>query len=191
MQIVFFDAISPGENDYGPTLTKIERSGADTLYFTGYASEAGPIVRQAKELGLVLRLIGGDATNEPTVVETAGPAAEGYVVTTAPLPEFLPGATAFINAYTGRFGGPPGAFSVYQYDAVKALAGAITQAVSTDSKDVAEVLRTTRSAGTTGEIAFDAKGDRQTIVYMTAIVADGKFRPHKKIGANGNSIDAS
>jgi ABC-type branched-subunit amino acid transport system substrate-binding protein len=190
LEIVYFDAITPGEPDYGSALTKISRSGADTLYFTGYAPEAGVIVRQAKELGLPVRLIGGDATNEPTVIKTAGSAAEGFVVTTAPLPEFLPGATAFMNAYTGRFGGAPGAFSVYQYDAVKVLTDAITRAVSTDPQDVSEALRTTRYAGITGEIAFDAKGDRQTIVYLTAIVQDGKFRPHKKIGANGGWVDA-
>ena len=191
MQIVFFDAITPGERDYTSTLTKIKGSGADTLYFTGYAPEAGLIVRQAKEIGLAVRLIGGDATNDPTVIETAGPAAVGYIVTTAPLPEFLPGATAFIIAYTQHFGGAPGPFSIYEYDAVKVLADAVTQAVSTDPADVAEALRTIRSAGITGEIAFDAKGDRQTVVYMTAIVQDGKFRPHKKIGANGNWFDAS
>jgi branched-chain amino acid transport system substrate-binding protein len=191
MQIVFFDAIVPGEDDYSSALTKIKQTGADTLYFTGYASEAGIIVRQAKELGLAVRVIGGDATNEPIVIKTAGPAANGYIVTTAPLPEFLPGATTFITAYTERFGGGPGPFSVYGYDAVKVLANAITQAVSTDPKDVSEALRTTRFGGITGEIAFDAKGDRQTIVHLTAIVQDGKFRPHKKLGANGNWFDAS
>ena len=190
MEVAFFDAITPGEGDYTSTLTKVSGSGADTLYFTGYAPEAGLIVRQAKELGSPMRLIGGDATNEPAVIRTAGPAAEGYIVTTAPLPEFLPGATAFISAYTERFGEMPGAFSVYEYDAVKVLAEAVTQAVSTDPQDVAEALRTTRSAGITGEIAFDAKGDRQTIVYLTAIVQEGKFRPHKRIGANGNWFDA-
>ena len=191
MQVVFFDAIVPGKDDYSSALTKIKQSGADTLYFTGYASEAGIIVRQAKELGLAVRLLGGDATNEPIVIRTAGPAAEGFIVTTAPLPEFLPGATAFITAYTERFGGGPGPFSVYGYDAVKVLANAITQAVSTDPKDVSEALRTTRFGGITGEIAFDAKGDRETIVHLTAIVEDGKFRPHKKLGASGNWIDAS
>lgn len=190
LQIVSFDAVAPGQPDYGSTLTKIAGSGADTVYFTGYEAEAGVLLRQAGALGLKVRLVGGDATNEPAVITAAGPAAEGYIVTTAPLPEFLPGATAFINAYTGRFGAPPGAFSVYEYDAVKLLADAITRAVSTDPPDVVEALRTTRYAGTTGEIAFDAKGDRQTLVYVTAIVENGRFKPHKKIGANGGWIDA-
>ena len=190
MEIVFFDAIVSGQPEHGAVLQRIKQSGADTLYFTGYASEAGIIVRQAKELGLTVRLIGGDATNEPIVIQAAGSAAEGYIVTTAPLPEFLPGATAFITAYTERFGTGPGPFSVYEYDAVKLLANAITQSVSTDPKDVGEALRTTRYGGVTGEVFFDGKGDRETIFHLTAIVRDGKFRPHKKLGANGNWVDA-
>ena len=190
MEIVFFDAIASGQPDYRAALRRVQQSGADTLYFTGYAAEAGIIVRQAKELGLAARLIGGDATNEPIVIKTAGPASEGYIVTTAPLPEFLPGATTFITAYTERFGTEPGPFSVYEYDAVKLLANAVTQAVSTDPKDVGEALRRTRSGGITGEVAFDAKGDRETIFHLTAIVRDGKFRPHKKLGASGTWVDA-
>jgi branched-chain amino acid transport system substrate-binding protein len=190
MEIVVFDAIVSGEPEFTSALMKVKQSGADTLYFTGYASEAGIIVRQAKELGLAVRLIGGDATNEPIVLKTAGSAAEGYVVTTAPLPEFLPGATTFITKYTERFGAGPGPFSVYEYDAVKVMANAITQAVSTDPKDVAAALRTTRYGGITGEVAFDAKGDRQTIFHLTAVVRDGKFQPHKRLGATGNWVDA-
>ena len=191
MEIVFFDAIVSGQPDYSSALRKVEQSGADTLYFTGYAAEAGTVVRQAKELGLSVRLIGGDATNEPIVLKTAGPAAEGYIVTTAPLPEFLPAATAFITKYTERFGAEPGPFSVFEYDAVKLPANAITQAVSTDPKDVAQALRTTRYGGITGEVFFDAKGDRETIFHLTAVVRDGKFRPHKKLGANQHWVDAS
>jgi branched-chain amino acid transport system substrate-binding protein len=190
MEVVFFDAIAPGQADYGAALRKVQQSGADTLYFTGYAAEAGIIVRQAKELGLTVRLVGGDATNEPIVIKTAGPASEGFIVTTAPLPEFLPGATAFITAYTERFATEPGPFSVYEYDAVKVLANAVTQAVSTDPRDVAEALRTTRYGGITGEVAFDAKGDRETVLHLTAIIRDGKFQPHKKFGASGNWVDA-
>lgn len=191
MQIVFFDAITPGERDFSSTLTEIKASGADTLYFTGYPAEAGLLVRQAKERNLPVRLTGGDATNEPAVLKTAGATAEGFIATTAPLPEFLPGAFAFTNAYSERFGGAPGAFSVYEYDAVKILADAITRASSTDRKEVIEALRTTRYNGITGEISFDAKGDRQTLIYLTAIVQDGKFVPHKKLGASGNWIDAA
>jgi branched-chain amino acid transport system substrate-binding protein len=189
MQIVFFDAITPGRPDYRSVLTAIKASGADTLYFTGYPAEAGVILRQARELAVPFRLTGGDAMCVPPVLSAAGAAAEGLVTTTAPLPDFLPGAGAFVQAYTERFGRAPGAYAVYEYDAVKVLANGIFWAGSTDPKDIVEALRTTRHQGLTGEIFFDEKGDRQTAVFVTAIVREGKFRPYKKLDARANWVD--
>lgn len=189
MQIVHFDAITQGEQDFNSALTKIKASGADTLYFTGYLSEAGLIIRQAKDLRLPLRLTGGDGTNDPAIIKTAGPAAEGYIATTAPLPAFLPAAAGFNKAYTERFGGAPGPYSVYEYDALRILADAVARAGSTDHKKVVEALQATRHTGLTGEIAFNDKGDRQKTLYVTAIVRDGKFVPHKKLDDAGQWVD--
>jgi branched-chain amino acid transport system substrate-binding protein len=189
LQIVFFDAITPGQPDYRSILTEIKASGADTLYFTGYPPEAGVIVRQARELALPVRLTGGDGTSVPSVISAAGAAAEGFVATTAPLPDFLPSAGAFIQAYTERFGRGPGSYSAYEYDAVEVLANGIFWAGSTDPKDIVEALRTTRHHGLTGEIFFDEKGDRQTSVFVTAIVRDGKFQPYEKLDARGNWVE--
>jgi len=189
LQIVFFDAITPGQSDYRSTLMRIKGSGADTLYFTGYAHETGVILRQAKELGLPLRLTGGDGTIDPSVIEGAGPAAEGFVSTTTPPPGFLPSGESFARNYSQRFGRTPGPYSMYTYDAVRVLANAIFWAGSTDPKDIVEALRTTRYQGLTGEIFFDEKGDRQTAVFVTAIVRNGDFRPYKKLDPRGNWID--
>lgn len=114
---------------------------------------------------------------------------EGYVATAALVPELLPRAGAFIQTYTERFGAAPGPSGVYEYDAVRTLANAIFWAGSTDPKDIIGALRTTRHEGLIGEIAFDAKGDRQSTLYTTAIVRDGKFRPHKKLDARDNWVD--
>ena len=188
MQIVWFDAITPGQSDYRPTLNAIEASGADTLYFTGYSTEAAFLIPQAKEVAPGLRLTGGDATTD-LVLPAAGPAADGYVATTSPLPGFLPRGDAFTQAYSQRFGRLPGAGSVYEYDAVRVLAGAIFSAGSTEPKDIVEALRTTRTDGLSGDISFDAKGDRQASVYVTAIVRAGGFRPYKKLNGRGEWID--
>jgi ABC-type branched-subunit amino acid transport system substrate-binding protein len=189
MEIVYFDAITQGERDFNSTLTKIKTSGADALYFAGYLGEAGLLIRQAKDLRLALRLTGGDGTQDPAVIKTAGPAAEGYVATTAPLPAFLPAAAGFTKTYTERFGGAPGPYSVYEYDAVRVLADAVARAGSTDHKKVVEALRATRHTGITGEIAFNDKGDRQKALYVTAIVRGGQFVPHKKLDDAGHWVD--
>jgi len=189
MQVVFFDAITPGQDDYRSTLTQIKASGADTLYFTGYQRETGLVLQQAKELGLPLRLTGGDSTIDPAVITGAGPAAEGFVSTTTPLPSFLPSGEAFARNYAQRFGRAPGPYSMYTYDAVRVLANAIFWAGSSDPKDIVEALRTTRYQGLTGEIFFDEKGDRQGTVFVTAIVRNGEFRPYKKLDPRGSWID--
>jgi branched-chain amino acid transport system substrate-binding protein len=189
LQVVYFDAITPGQADYRPALAQVSASGADTLYFTGYPGEAGIILRQAKELGLPIRLMGGDGTNDPGVIKAAGAAAEGFVVTTAPLPQFLPSGEGFAQTYRDRFGEAPGPYTMYEYDMVRVLANAIFWAGSTDPKDVVEALRTTRHQGLTGEVFFDEKGDRQTAVHVTAIIRDGEFRPYKKLDARGNWVD--
>jgi branched-chain amino acid transport system substrate-binding protein len=188
-EIVFFDAITPGESDYTSTLTKVKEAGADALYFTGYFAEGGLLVRQARTMGVAASLVGGDANQDATLIKTAGPAAEGFVVTTAPLPTFLAGAADFVERYSKRFGIPPGPYSVYEHDAVTAVVDGIARAGSTDPKKVSAGLRKTRIIGLTGEISFDAKGDREKTVYVTTVVKDGAFVPHKKLDSGGNWVD--
>lgn len=189
-EIVVFDAITPGESDYTSMLTKVKNSGADALYFSGFFAEGGLLLRQAASLGLKAALVGGDANQEPTLIETAGEAAEGFVVTTAPLPAFLAGAAGFVERYTEKYGKAPGPYSVYEYDAVKVLAVAIEKAGSTGREQVTAALRETSVTGLTGEISFNDKGDRAKTVYVTAIVKDGVFVPHKKLDADGNWVGA-
>jgi branched-chain amino acid transport system substrate-binding protein len=189
-EVVFFDAITPGESDYTSTLTKVKASGADAFYYTGYFAEAGLLVRQAKAIGLTAALVGGDSTQDPTLIKTAGPAAEGFLCTTAPLPAFLPAAAPFVAAYALRYSSTPGPYSVYEYDAVTALVEGIAKAKSTDPRKIAAALRSVRITGLTGEIAFDAKGDREKTVYVTAVVKNGAFVPYKQLDAAGNWINA-
>lgn len=189
-EIVFFDAITPGESDYTSTLTKVKAAGADAVYFTGYFAEGGLLVRQARALGLTATLVGGDGNSDPTLVKTAGAAADGFIVTTAPLPGFLPGAAGFVERYTKRFGTAPGPYSVYEHDAVTALVEGISRARSTNPADVSAALRQVRVTGLTGEISFDPKGDRAKTAYVTAVVRNGAFVPYKELGADGHWTDS-
>jgi branched-chain amino acid transport system substrate-binding protein len=92
VDVVYNDAITPGQMDYSPTLTHVASLNPDVIYYTGYFSEAGLIVKEARQLGLKMTLMGGDGTNDPTLMKTAGPAADGMIITTAPLAQFLSGA---------------------------------------------------------------------------------------------------
>jgi len=61
IDIVYFDAITPGESDYTVPLTKLREKNPEVFYFTGYFPEAGLIIRQAREIGIDAVFVGGDA----------------------------------------------------------------------------------------------------------------------------------
>lgn len=181
-EVVYNDALTPGQSDYSPVLTSIARTRPDVLYFTGYFAEAGLLLRQIQQLGLDFQFMGGDATNDPTVLETAGQAAEGFLITTAPLAQFLTGAEEFVNAYQEAYGQPPGPYSVYEYDAVRVAAQAIEDAGSTDPEAVTQTLHDLEGyEGITGAITFDEKGDRDELLYIVAQVENGEFTAHQRL----------
>ena len=67
--IVFFDALVPGERDYSAILTKIKGVKPDAILFTGYYPEAGLLLRQMQEMKWAVPIIGGDATNNTDLGE--------------------------------------------------------------------------------------------------------------------------
>jgi branched-chain amino acid transport system substrate-binding protein len=60
---IVFGAIAPGEADYSEVVARLRAVGVDVLYYGGYATEAGLIIRQAHNVGYDLRMVGGDGVN--------------------------------------------------------------------------------------------------------------------------------
>jgi branched-chain amino acid transport system substrate-binding protein len=67
-----------GDQDFSAHLLRIRQAGADSLYVWSFAAEAGIIVRQAKELGLDVPMMGGGATTTPLFGRGAGQAGVGF-----------------------------------------------------------------------------------------------------------------
>jgi branched-chain amino acid transport system substrate-binding protein len=178
--IVFFDALTPKEQDYNTILTKLKAANPDVVFFTGYYPEAGLLLRQKKEMGWNVPFIGGDATNHPDLVKTAGKAsAEGFCFVSAPLPKDLPEAKSFVDSFKKKYGNPPNSiYAVLAGDGFRVVVEAIKGAGSADTKKVANYLHTQLKdfSGLTGKISFNEKGDRVGDVYRVYKVdAEGKF----------------
>ena len=72
VQVVFFDAVTPGEKDFSAILTKVKSLAPAVTYYTGYYPEGGLIAKQFKELGVPGKFMAGDANNDPTFISEAG-----------------------------------------------------------------------------------------------------------------------
>ncbi len=110
VELVFYDALTPGERDYNAILTKMKSAAPEVVFFTGYYPEAGLLLRQKKEMGWDVPFIGGDANNNPDLVKIAGDAAEGFYFLSPPVPQDLPSQKAkdFLAAFQKKYDASPG-----------------------------------------------------------------------------------
>lgn len=188
LTVGFYDAINPDDQDFTPILTKIGAANLDVVYFTGYHSQAGLLLKQSAELGLTVKWVGGNAANNPVMVEIAGiKNAEGVFVTTEPLPKDLnyPEAQKFVADYKAKYGEEPDSvWTIMAGEAFNVIRIAMEQTKSTDSATLAEYLHTQMKNvnGLTGPIlGFDEKGDRLGTIHVAYVIdATGNFVLYEK-----------
>lgn len=186
IEILFFDALTPGELDYNAILTKLKAANPDFVFFTGYYPEAGLLLRQKKEMGWTTPFLGGDAVNNPALIETAGKeAAEGFYFVSPLLPANLdtPEAKTFVQAFSQKYGNAPKSiYPVLAGDGLRVLLEAMKQTQSTESAKLSAYLKTQLKdfPGLTGPLAFGETGDRVGNVYrLYKVNAQGQFVPEK------------
>lgn len=180
VEIIFYDALTPGERDYTAILTKLKSATPDVVFFTGYYPETGMLLRQKKEMGWDVPMMGGDAANHQDLVKIAGAdAAKGYFFISPPLPQDMDTQEArhFLEAYKARYQSVPvSVWAVVAGDAYKVIEAALA-AGKTDPEDMAQWLKQLKDMpGLTGKLGFDEKGDRVGEFYRSYMVDEqGKF----------------
>ncbi len=177
IEIVLFDAVTPGAADYSAAVRRIEQEGAEFLVWGGYHPEASKIINNMRDLDFNIPLLGPDGLKDNTFITTAGEASEGAYASgpadTANLPESVAAATAHEEAFDAA----PGAFFYNAHAATTALLNAIEVAGTTDTDAVMEALRSETVATTVGSISFDDNGDAEGVAMSIFQVQDGVFVP--------------
>jgi branched-chain amino acid transport system substrate-binding protein len=177
VQVVFFDALTPKEQDYSAILTKLKAAGPDVVFFTGYYPEAGLLLKQKKQMGWNVPFVGGDAINNPDLVKIAGKeAVAGFQFLSPPVPKDLdtPEAKAYVASYQKKYNEAPASiYGVLAGDGFRVVAKAIEATKSTSADKVRDYLTTGLKdfPGFTGKISFNAKGDRVGEIYRVYQVA--------------------
>lgn len=182
IEIVYYDAITPGEKDFHVVLTKLRETKPDVWYFTGYYAEAALLVSQAREIGITCPFVGGNAAINDEFVKIAGlEIAKGCYMTNEPLPGDLlySEALEFLGAYKEKFGEIPSSpWPIYAADALNIIAHAVDKTGSVDSDVLAEYLRHEVNGvpGITGPIGFSAEGDREGVpFYLYTVDESGRI----------------
>jgi branched-chain amino acid transport system substrate-binding protein len=166
---------TPGERDYSALVSRMKAAGIQVIYVGGYHTEAGLIIRQAKEQGMDVSLISGDALVTKEFWEIAGPAGEGTMMTFAPDLAKRPTAAAVVAEFKAK-GIDPEGYTLYTYASVQIWAEAAAKAGTTDPKKVAETLKASGPWPTIiGPLSFDKKGDVDGPTYVFYIWKNGSY----------------
>ena len=177
LNVAFYDAINPEDQDFSPILTTIGGAGLDAVYFTGYHAQGGLLLKQTGELGLDLNWVMGNACNNPELIQIGGlENAVGVYITTEPLPKDVdyPEAKKFVADFEAAYDmSPDSVWWMMAAEAFNVVRYAIEQTESTDSEVLANFLHDEVKdfPGLTGPIlGWDEKGDRLGTIHLAYII---------------------
>jgi len=146
----------------------------DGVFIPAYA-EAGPILKQARELGITTQFLGSAPIENRDVVLTAGEGAEGVIY----VHHFDPDnpderVQSFTKKYKKTYNADAEGYAALGYDAAYVIAHVIGE-VGTDKEAIKNALYEVRNLpGVAGATSFDEMGDViKPIVIRT--IKDGQF----------------
>jgi len=160
MKVVTREASNNKATDFKAILTKIKGSKPDVIMYGGMDATGGPLTKQAAELGIKAKVVGGDGMCTEKLPELAGEAVVNVTCSEPgmPLSKMAQGAD-FQKRYKERFNSDVQIYSPFTYDAVYVLVDSMKRANSTDPAKILAVMPDAKMQGLVGNIAFDDKGD--------------------------------
>ncbi|TWH45421.1 ABC transporter substrate-binding protein [Sporomusa sp. KB1] len=161
-QILAEEAYLQKDQDFKSILTTIKAQNPDLIYIPGYYEDVGKIVKQARELGITVPVLGADAWDSPKLVEIGGPTAlnNTYFTNFYSVEDKNPTSNAFVEAYKQEYGQTPDSMAAMGYDAAYLLVDGITRANSTDPNKIREALAATQTfKSVSGDMSLNATHD--------------------------------
>lgn len=157
-EILEEEAYQAKETDFKSLLTNIKAKNPDVLFVPGYYEEVGLIIKQARELGLNVPVLGADGFDSPKLVEIAG--AENlngtYYSNHYSSGDTSEDVVAFKTAFNKEYKKDPDAFNALGYDMAYMVADALERAGEADREKLTAALASTKDfKGITGTLSMD------------------------------------
>ena len=187
LNLVADEAYERDNTDFKAQLTSIKAKNPDAIFISGLYSEAGLIVKQAREAGITAQFFGADGVDSPDFLVIAGTSAEGTFLTT-PFTFGAAGEDAQQMAanFEALHGVAPDTWAALTYDAVGMIAEALEKTYNAEAS-IAENRKAIRDhlasldtpeegyKGVTGLTYFDVNGDTVNKPAYVKVVKDGQF----------------
>jgi branched-chain amino acid transport system substrate-binding protein len=181
--VISEEQFQTNQTDFKAILTNIKAKNPDVIFAPSSITTAPLLIKQARELGITVPIMGGDTWENATIIENAGADAEGIVLSTF-FDEAEPAtdeAASFITGFkeylvANNQGEIIPAVSALGYDAYITILEAVKAANSTEGAAIKDAFKGVEVVGVTGSITFDEKGDAKKNMAFIKIVENGQFK---------------
>ncbi|MDM4761440.1 branched-chain amino acid ABC transporter substrate-binding protein [Galbitalea sp. SE-J8] len=169
--LVGSDSVQVKDTDFSATVAKVKSSGADAIYYAGYAPEAALLLRQLRDGGYQGTFASGDGTVDAAFL-TAGDFTDGTLLT---FPGVLDAGDEFTKKYdalTVSDKGTIGAYTLESYDAAWVLLSGIGEGKTTRA-DLLDWVNNYDADGLTKHIKFSSTGEIEGASGVYYYTVDG------------------
>ncbi len=167
------------DNDFKIQLRNIKASRAEAIFLPGYPPEVPKIIRQAKEMKLVLVFCGAEGWDNDVVINGSGPNIEGSIIVSAfSKDDKRKNVTEFIQDFNRVYRSDPGTFEALGYDTFSLLGQAIKGCGNNPNRKAIKnkLYEVKDYQGVTGIVSMDSSGDvRKSAVIMMIVKSGNKY----------------
>jgi len=180
-KVLAYEALTRGDKDFSPILTKIKPLNPEVVNFGGMVTEGTLLIRQMRRMGIKSKFVGYEGVySQKDFIDASGKAAIGAFATYSKTPE-----TEIFAEWQKKFQakyGPPVAYAPHAYDSAKVLLMAVEKVAQKQGdgslvigkKTLRDAVSATKYDGITGPVSFDQYGDRIGIaVTVNEVVCEG------------------
>ena len=168
--IVIEQKFLPGDKDFSQQLRVIQSSRVDAIVLWTDETPAATILREMRQMGMEQRVFGSYRTLGDTLLQEAGPAAEGFEAVFPYDPTRNDSRWIdFQSRFQARFHEPPEQFASLAYDAMNQLLDSICRAGLNRARIHDALASIQRYEGVTGTMVYDPNLKNVSPMYLGTV----------------------
>ena len=155
-------SVKTGDKEFSAAVSQIKGAAPDSVFYSGYYSEAAPFVQQLRDGGVTATFVSADGTKDLEFIKQAGESTKGALLSCP----CGPATESFAEKYTTKFEQDPGTYSTEGYDLGTVLlkgidSGAITRPA------LLEFVRNYEGQGVARKYQWDDTGElTSNLIWM-------------------------
>lgn len=166
---------SQKDTNFTAQLGDVRKRKPDIVFIPGFHQQVGVILKEAKELNISAKMLGGDGWFTPELRLIAkGAEIGGFTSTHYSTDSTKPNVTSFIEEYSKKYAAKPSAHAALGYDTFNLITHALKNLQSIDSAKITEALSKVKDFhGITGDITMDQNHNPIKPAVILEYIPDG------------------